>query len=229
MSELPLSIPTSHGNGDIPSVPEENPPEQFHTQVTLISVGRFHPAGVAGCIMVYKCKGIVHAGLIPFNCFVILFFALLNCLFRICFSRQGQAIFSLIVNSFQSPSLTYFSNYSKLLDCLLLYPSLPMSAHQCFLAQWTYNVFLNRAIFYLCTVLPQKQPPGVTEFDTQCYEIFIPCLHFLFCTMRIFLHFSRLDCSIYCFPSVWRTTGVEVAIRKLSRFLSNSFSLSEQG
>jgi len=43
---------------------------------------------------------------IPFNFFVLIFFALLHCLFQICFSRQDQAIFSSIINSFQSPSLT---------------------------------------------------------------------------------------------------------------------------
>lgn len=56
-----LGIPSSHDNGDVPSEPEENPTVQFHTQITLIFVGRFHPAGVPSCVVVYKFKGIVHA------------------------------------------------------------------------------------------------------------------------------------------------------------------------
>lgn len=56
-----LGIPSSHVNGDVPSEPEENPIVQFHTQITLIFMSRFHPAGVPGRVVVYKCEGIVHA------------------------------------------------------------------------------------------------------------------------------------------------------------------------
>lgn len=130
-----------------------------------------------------------HLNFIYFSAVVVLFFALLNCLFQICFSKWDQTMFLFLGNSLQSPSLPGFKvNY---LTCCSLSPSLPVSAHQCFLTQWTCNVFLNGAGFYLCMELPQNQPPARTEIHPHCRGIFTLWL-FLFCSLRISLHFSGL-------------------------------------
>lgn len=129
-----LGHPYVTGQWGDPISARGGPAGQFHTQVTLISVGRFHPAGIVGCSMVYKCREIVHAALYSiYFLFVILFFALLNYLFQGYFFKQDQTMLLLMGNSLQPPCLPYFKvNY---LICCFSLPSLPMSAHQCFLTQ----------------------------------------------------------------------------------------------
>lgn len=65
-----LGLPYVTGQWEDPASARGAPAGQFHTQVTLISVGRFHPAGIAGCSLVYKFREIVHAALRSISFFV---------------------------------------------------------------------------------------------------------------------------------------------------------------
>lgn len=141
---------------------------------------------------------------------IILFFVLPNRLFQMHFSKQHQTMFLLMGDSLQSPSLPCFKvNY---FTCWLSLPSLPVSAHQCFLTQWTCNFFLSGAGFYLCMELPQNQPPAITEFHPHCHGMFMLWL-FLFCSLRISLHFSGLHYPLLDNIYILEHIYVEIIIR----------------